>query len=381
MERGGRCLAVLCLAQEMGRTSIIVVAYNHRAFLGDCLAALDRAGLDPGATRVIVVDNGSSDGTAEMVRRDLLTADGTATRGGLPALLLAETSNRGFSGGNNLALRRALDDGDEFAYFLNPDTEVQPGFLAAALAAAAPDPRIALVQSLLVRHPETHLVNSYGNALNYLGIGHVAGDGRALDEPEVVALLARVRDIPFASGAASLVRLSVLARIGLFNEELFLYCEDLELTWRARLAGFRAVFAPASRVAHKYEFSRNRSKYYFIERNRLLVLAWCYRLPTLGLISPALLALELGSWTLAATQGWWPEKLRAVRYFARLETWQRLLATRRQVQGLRVVDDRELGRLYTARIELPALGAGLLGRVANPLLAAHWRLVRALLRW
>src|SRR3954470_8054379 len=113
----------------MGRTSIIVVAYNHRPFLADCLHALERAGLDPASTRVIVVDNGSSDGTAEMGRGDLLAPRGARTRGGLRALLMAETTNRGFSGGNNLALRRALEDGDEFAYFLNPDTEVEPGFL------------------------------------------------------------------------------------------------------------------------------------------------------------------------------------------------------------------------------------------------------------
>jgi GT2 family glycosyltransferase len=365
----------------MGRTSIIVVAHNHGAYLPGCVRALERAGLPALHTRLIIVDNASSDGTADMVRRELLTADGAHTRGGLPAVLLAERTNSGFSGGNNLAIRRALADGDQFAYLLNPDTEVEPGFLAAALAAAAADARIALVQSLLLRHPETNLVNSFGNSLHYLGVGYAAGDGRALDDPEVVALLAGVRDIAFASGAAVLVRLAALERIGLFNEELFLYCEDLELSWRARLAGWRVVFAPESRVAHKYQFSRNRRKYYWIERNRLLVLAWSYRLPTLALIAPALLALEAGTWSYAIKQGWWPEKLEAYRYLSRPDAWLRLIATRRQIQAMRTVDDRDLAGAFTDQIVFPAVSPWLLTRVANPLLAAYWRFVRGLLRW
>jgi GT2 family glycosyltransferase len=365
----------------MGRTSIVVVAHNHGAYLPECVRALERAGLSPADTRLIIVDNASSDGTAEIVRDELLTSDGTRTRAGLPAVLLAEQTNSGFSGGNNLAIRRALDDGDEFVYLLNPDTEVEPGFLVAALAAAATDDRIALVQSLLVRHPETNLVNSFGNSLHYLGVGYAAGDGRALDDPDVVALLTGVRDIAFASGAAMLVRLAALARIGLFNEELFLYCEDLELSWRARLAGWRVVFAPGSRVAHKYHFSRNRRKYYWIERNRLLVLAWSYRLPTLGLIAPALLAFEAGTWSYAIKQGWWPEKLESYRYLARPGAWPRLVATRRQVQALRTVDDRDLTAAFTGEIVFPAVSPWLLTGVANPLLSAYWRLVRGLLRW
>jgi GT2 family glycosyltransferase len=198
------------MEHRMGRTSIVVVAHNHRAYLPECVRALERAALPP-HTRLIIVDNASSDGTAELVRDELLTADGTQTRGGLPALLLAEPTNSGFSGGNNLAIRRALGDGDELAYLLNPDTEVEPGFLTAALAVAAADPRIALVQSLLVRHPETNLINSFGNDLHYLGVGYAAGDGRSLDDPEVVTLLAGVRDIAFASGAAMLVRLAALS--------------------------------------------------------------------------------------------------------------------------------------------------------------------------
>src|SRR5262245_52806742 len=133
----------------MGRTSIVVVAYNHRPYLAACVGALERAGLAPG-TRLILIDNASGDGTADFVRAELLDASGGATRGGLPALFIANRENLGYAGGNNQALRRAIAEGDEFAYLLNPDTEVAPGFLDRALEAAAADD-VALVQSLLVR--------------------------------------------------------------------------------------------------------------------------------------------------------------------------------------------------------------------------------------
>jgi GT2 family glycosyltransferase len=360
----------------MGRTSIAVVSYNSRSDLPDCVHALERAGLDARSTRLIIVDNASSDSSAALVREQLLTPEGTRTRGGLPALLLPQGENLGFAGGNNVALRRALADGDEFVYLLNPDTEVEPGFLDQALAVARSDPRIALVQSLVLRHPEIDLVNTHGNALHYLGFGYAAGDGSRLDDPAVAPLLAGVRDIPFASGAACLARLSALQTIGLFAEELFLYHEDTELGLRARLGGLRVVVAPASRVRHKYRFSRNVAKYYYLERNRFLLLAWSYRGRTLLLIAPAALVMEVGLWAFAVRGGWWREKARAYGYFASAGAWRRLLETRRRVQALRTVGDRELLALAAGEILFPAVSPGLLTRVGNPLLGAYWRLVR-----
>lgn len=365
----------------MGRTSIVVVSYNSRADLPGCVRALERAGLDPGVTRLILVDNASADGTGDLVRGELLSADGRHTTGGLPALFIQNTENLGFAGGNNVAFRRALADGDEFVYMLNPDTEVEPGFLKEALAVAAMDARIALVQSLVLRHPDRAIVNTYGNALHYLGFGYAAGDGSRVDDPQVRALLTQQRDLPFASGAAALARVAALQAIGLFNEELFLYCEDTELGWRARLAGWRIVFAPQSRVCHKYEFSRSTSKYYWLERNRFLVLAWCYRGQTLALLAPALAVMEAGLWGFAVRGGWWREKGRAYRYLADPRRWPQVLATRRRVQAMRTVDDRELAALMCGEIVFSPVSPWLLTRVVNPLLERYWQAVRALLRW
>lgn len=363
-----------------GRTSIIVVAYNHRHYLADCVAAVEKAGIPPGSARLILVDNNSTDGTAAFVRQQLLAPDGQHTRGGFPVLFIAHHQNLGFAGGNNLALARAIQDDDQFAYLLNPDTEAEPGFLAAALAAAA-DPSVALVQSLLLRCPERDLVNTWGNALHYLGFGYAAGDGTPLADPAAAPHLRDTHDIAYASGAGVLVRLAALRQIGLFNEELFAYHEDLELSLRARLAGHRVVVAPASRVAHKYAFSRGSHKYYFLERNRFLVLAWHYRLPTLALVAPALAAMEAGLWLFAAKGGFWRQKARAYGYLLDPRHWPQIATTRRQVQALRRRSDRELSAPFTGQVVFPAVSPWLLTAVANPLFAAYWKVARRILRW
>jgi GT2 family glycosyltransferase len=367
----------------MGRISVVVVSYNHREVLGACIRALERA-QHPPDTRLILVDNASGDGTAAFVRDELLAPDGRQTRGGLPAVLYANDHNLGFAGGNNLALRRAIADGDEFVYLLNPDTEVEPAFLVEALAAARCDPAIAFVQSLLLRHEqqgEPWLLNSSGNALHFLGFGYAAGDGRPLEDPALQQLLAEVRDIAFPSGAAMLARVSSLEVLGLFSEQLFLYCEDMELGWRAQLHGLRVVLAPRSRVRHRYEFGRHARKYYFLERNRYLALAWCYRGRSLALIAPALAAMEVGLWALALRAGWWRDKAAAWAYLLQPRRWAGLRTTRRHVQGLRRVDDRQVSALFTGEVVFPAVSPWLLTRVANPLLAAYWRGARRVMCW
>jgi hypothetical protein len=356
----------------------VVVAHNHRHVLADCVRSLEQAAGIP--FRLFVVDNASTDGTADLLRDELLAADGTTTSGGLPCLVLTSERNLGFAGGNNLALEVALREDDDLVYLLNPDTEVDSGFLAEALAVLRADDSIGIVQSLLLRHPETDRVNTWGNELQFLGFGHVGGDGVALDAPEAAEKLTE-REIAFASGAALLARVSLLREIGLFHEELFAYDEDLDLSWRARLAGHRIVLAPRSVVFHKYEFSRGAGKYYLLERNRFLVLARCYRVPTSLLILPALVVMEVGLWAFAIRSGWWREKARAYGYLAAPGRWREIRRGRREVQRLRKVSDREATATFTGRVVFEGLQPVLLTRVANPLFAAYWRIARRVMFW
>jgi GT2 family glycosyltransferase len=365
----------------MSRTAIVVVTFNHRELVADCVHALEAALAGAGDTaHLILVDNASNDGTPDVIR-GLLRPDGRATIGGLPATFVANAENVGFAAANNQALRRVRADGTEFAYLLNPDTEVEPGFLEAALDVAAADPNVSLVQSLLIRHPDRDRVNSWGNAVHFLGFGYVGGDGTPLDDPRARRETEAAHDIAYASGAAMLVRLAVIDRIGGFNEELFAYHEDLELSLRARLAGGRVVLAPASRVAHKYQFSRHARKLYWMERNRLLVLAWHYRPASWALIAPAWLTMEAGLWLYAWRTGWLGEKAKATAYVLDPRRWPAVWRARREVQSLRRVSDREATAPFVGDVQFQELAPPLLTKVANPLFNAYWRAARALMRW
>ena len=206
----------------MPRTSIIVVTHDSAADVPACFASLAAARL--GGAEVIAVDNASTDGTPALVRERF------------PWVTVVETgANLGFAGGNGVGIRRALEAGAEWIYLVNPDTDVDPAFLAEALAVARSDPRAAAVQSLLLLHPDRDRVNTAGNEIHFLSFGHCGG----YREPRA-SVPDEAREIPFASGAAVLLRAAALRARA--RDSSTSRCSVLSATTRAT----RIVFAPSS---------------------------------------------------------------------------------------------------------------------------------------
>lgn len=342
---------------------VVVLTWNDERHLDACLGSLARleaAGLD---ASVLLVDNGSTDGTV------------AAARARAPAVEVLENGrNLGYAGGNDAGLEAALARGADWIYLLNPDTDVDPAFLAEAVAVGEADPRCAAVQSLLLLHPERGLVNTAGNQVHFLGFGH-CGAFRAPRE----AVPDEPREIPFASGAAVLLRAAALREVGLLDPVLFLYQEDQDLGLRLRLAGWRARLAPRSLVWHHYAFSRNEEKYFWLERNRYLVLAKNLRLRTLLVLAAPLLLAEVAMLGLALAGGWLPQKLRADAALLSPRLWRHVRAERVRVAALRRLGDAELARWFTPRLEFEGLAGGWLPRLLGAPMAAAWRLLRPLL--
>jgi len=320
------------------RTTVIVVAYDSGDALERCLASL--AGED-----VLVVNNG-----------------GPLTLAGVR--VVESGRNVGFGAACNLGARET--DADVLV-FLNPDTVARPGAVA-ALSRALEDPSVGVVQARLRLLEEPDLLNSSGNVLHVSGLAWPGG------YREPAASLDAQREIPYASGAALAIRADVLRELGGFTEELFLYQEDLELCWRARLHGLRVVVTPEADVLHDYVLERpDRRKEYYLERNRLVFLLTAFEARTLLLLAPVLVAVEVGIVVLARRQGWLREKAAGWAWLVRHRTW--LAERRRATQRLRRVGDREVARFLTPvldprMLELPSGVA-----VLNAAVAAWWRVV------
>lgn len=344
----------------MPRTVVVVLLYDSERDLEACFGSLRRALVGRDDVALLAVDNASRDGSVDRLQSSFPEVE-----------LIRASANRGYSAGNNLGLRRALDLGAEFVYLLNPDTRVEPDFLDRALAVADLSDRIAAVQSMLVLSPAGERIDSAGNALHFLGFGYCNLHGRPL------ALAPREPvEIAFASGAAVLLRTAALREIGLLDERLFLYCEDLDLGWRLRLAGYSIRLAPDSIVHHRHEFSRSESKYFYLERNRWLVLLKNWSTRSLVLLAPVLAVNELAMAWIALRQGWLRSKLRAWRALLARETRSELASARCQSQARRRVRDREIVRCMTARMEIDYVDGPMVPRRVNPLLVGLWSVLR-----
>ncbi len=342
------------------RVTIVVLTYDCERYVDACFGSLQRADLAGIEASIVAVDNGSRDGTVARIRE------------GYPDVTVIETgANLGFAGGNNVALRRTLEAGGDYVYLLNPDTEVAPGFLEEALSVAEARPEAGAVQSLLLLANERDRINTAGNVIQFLGFGHC---GR-YREPVERAPRDPV-EIGFASGAAALLRIEALREVGLFDEELFLYQEDMDLGWRLRMAGWDNVLAPRSVVYHEYEFSRAPTKFFYIERNRYLVLLKNASARTLLLLAPLLFASELALIAVATRSGWLRQKLRADAYFFRPATWRHVLRERARMRWLRRRTDAEVMAIHVPDLSFADLPSPFLTRVANPMMRIAWTVVR-----
>jgi GT2 family glycosyltransferase len=301
---------------------------------------------------VIVVDNGGSD------------ADVVAAEGRERVQLLEPSENLGFAGGCNFGAAEATSD---VLVFLNPDTVVGPGALR-QLARTLEDPGVGIAMARLCLLDRPELLNSGGSVVHVSGL---AWAGRFGEQAESIRSL---EDVAAASGAALGIRRDTFRALGGFTDELFMYQEDVELSWRAHLAGLRVVVDPGADIFHEYEFGRHPAKIALLERNRLIFVLTSYSLRLLFLLGPLLVLVELEMLLLSAKRRWFRGKLGGWWWCLRHMRW--LVRHRRETKSLRRVRDRELARFLTPLLDpkmvpLPR-GTAFLNRLLGP----YWSLVR-----
>ncbi|KAA0893318.1 glycosyltransferase family 2 protein [Oryzomonas rubra] len=316
----------------MPMISIIILTWNGKTFLQPCLDALAAQSYRDFET--ILVDNGSRDGSADYVRN------------AYPWVRLVELpENVGFAEGNNRGL--AVAQGAHIVT-LNNDTAVQPEFLAELVAAVEADPGIGMVAAKMLNFYRTGRIDSVGVRPTTAGLGINIGVGEA-DEGQY--------DVPSEvfgpCAGAALYRRAMLEEIGFFDGDFFAYYEDLDLAWRGRLAGWRAVTAPRAVVYHVHSATGGRMSpftVYQVQRNKWYVLLKNWP-PTLLLRHlPRILAWDGAALLLALVRGRFVPALRARLHV--LRDLPPLLRKRREIARLRRLNDAQI--------------AGLLARGASP---------------
>jgi hypothetical protein len=355
----------------MSKLGLLIVAYNGRQYLDELFESLSAVKYPN--WQIFFIDNASVDGSAEYVREKFA--------GQFNNLRIVKLEkNLGFAGGNNVGLKMLAKENFDFAYLLNQDTVVSPDFLEQAVAAAGEG--VGSVQSLIRVHGED-ATNTLGNAIHFLGFGYCYGYGWGHVKTEEFLKDWQERDpqfnIAYASGAGALYSMPALNKVGFFEDDYFMYHEDLDLGWRLRLAGCKNVLAPASVIEHKYEFSKSIGKYYWMERNRYITIFKNYSAWTLILIAPALIMMEAGLFAFSFASGWWRTKLNVYNYFFQPKNWRKIVAKRRALQKQRAVSDRRLAQFFVGDILFQDMDNWILRDIANPFFNFYWQLIRKIL--
>jgi GT2 family glycosyltransferase len=239
--------------------SIVVVTWNGLAYLPECLASL--AAQSYAAVEIVVVDNGSTDGSVEYLRRQ--------PPGRLR--LVESPVNTGFAGGNNLGMRVAKG---AYIALINNDAAADTRWIEALVAAAEADPAVGMCASKIYVWDQPGILDGAGLLVSPDGIGR----GRGRLEPDREEFEGE-EDVLLPSGCAALYRRAMLDEIGLFDEDFFAYCEDTDLGLRGRIAGWRCRYVPGAVVRHRYSGSTTAHspfKAFHVERNRIWVVVKCF---------------------------------------------------------------------------------------------------------
>lgn len=307
--------------------SVVVLNWNRKALTACCLQSLRAQTLTD--KDVILVDNGSRDGSAAELAK------------AFPEVrLVALPDNRGFCGGNNAGIRASHSP---YVALLNNDAQAEPGWLAALVGALQINTRAGLAASKIVLHDQPQLLDTAGDLYTVAGAAAKRGHRQRADLPEFNA----PGPVFGACAGAALYRRRMLDEIGLLDEDFFIAQEDVDLSFRARLAGYGCLYVPGAVARHRLNATlqaHSEDYVYYGHRNLEFVYLKNMPGPLLALTLPLHLADVLLSGAYHALRGrggaFWRAKRDALR-------------------GLRCVWRKRVAIQQKRRISIPALWSSL----------------------
>ncbi|MGH3079756.1 MAG: glycosyltransferase family 2 protein [Gaiellaceae bacterium] len=321
---------------ERPRVAVAIVNANSGRFLRRSLAALAEQTRAP--DRILVVDNGSTDGSADGVEAEFPSVE-----------VIRLDANVGFAAANNLAAREAGDS--EWLALLNPDAFPEARWLEELLRAAEAAPGSASFSSRIVMDSDPGRLDAAGDVMHVSGVAWQGGRG------ESSSSAAAPREVFSASAAAALYRRDAFLAVGGFDERFFCYYEDVDLGFRLRLVGHRSMYVPGAVARHVGSSAACRdSDFMLYHTHRNIVWTYVKDMPSalFWLYLPQHLLVNLATLAAFAITRRAGVAFRAKR--DALRGLPEILRERRAVQDRRVVSSREIRRaLARGRSVVPVL--------------------------
>ncbi len=276
---------------ESPLVSVIVLNYNAGELLLNCVDSLIKSSYSN--LEIIVVDNISKDGSQTKCKEKFPNIK-----------LIQNKENLGYCGGNNIGIRDAKG---EFIVILNPDTVVDSDWIKELIFAYNKFGE-GLYQPKILSLNEENIIQSTGNMLHVFGFGFARDKGN-----KVVDKIEETEKIGYASGTCLFTSREVIDKVGLLDEFLFLYHDDLDLGWRAAQIGINSYYVPKSKIFHveSYSLKWSSKKFYWLERNRKYCLLTHYSKNTYEKMRFSLMLVDLFVWAFYFSKGFLGAKIKA----------------------------------------------------------------------
>ena len=271
--------------------SIIILNYNAGELLLNCVDSLKKSTYTN--LEILIVDNISSDNSQKKCKEKFPDIK-----------LIQNNENLGYCGGNNVGINEA---NGKFIVILNPDTIIDPNCID-ELISAYNKFGIALYQPKILSLNEKDIIQSTGNMLHVFGFGFARDKGNKVTNKEE-----SIEKIGYASGTCLFTSREVFDKIGLLDEFLFLYHDDLDLGWRAAQIGINSYYVPKSKIFHveSYSLKWSSKKFYWLERNRKYCLLTHYSKKTYEKMRFSLILVDLFVWAFYISKGFLGVKIKA----------------------------------------------------------------------
>ncbi len=349
---------------------IILVNYKDYAkhYLTACRNSLRQQNYSANKIKVYIIDNDSS-------------SESLAYLGSLyPESKIIARADGNYCAANNLGFKEAIKDGCDYLVTVNMDTEMEPDWLYELVLALENNADAGISQSKILLYPEKLSsaaplkINTLGNRLQFLGFGFTSHYNQAdfLVEgyPEIKG---------YASGCCFITSPEVFLKIGGWDEEYYMYHDDIEFSLKARLTGYKIILAPKSVIFHKYEFARSVRMLYYMERNRYLLALNFYPAIVLFFLFPAFIIMGLGMLVFALMKGWGRTWFKALVYFVKPATWSKIYNARKSIAKIKKVKFSALAVDIEGKIDFPEINNPILKYLVNPVLNSYWSLVKKII--